>query len=189
MKQAVILHGTGGTPQSNWFRWLEAELKNYGYTVWLPTLPHTDHPSLRDNADFVNAQAPFAIDAQTLVVGHSSGAILALILAQGFPAIGAIVAVSAFRDAPSPATAWEANSRLFDVAFDFDAIKAHADKRLFVHSDNDPYVPLEQAHYLAEHAQAELVVLPGQGHFNVEQSERYREFPKLMELLKERHFV
>jgi predicted alpha/beta hydrolase family esterase len=190
LKRAIILHGTGGSPESNWFRWLEAELKRRGYEIWLPALPHPEHPSLRENVDYVREHLPFPIDDQTLLIGHSSGAILALIIAQELaePAFG-IVAVSVFRNAPSKATDWKANSRLFDVEFDFEAIKTHAGKLLFVHSDNDPYVPLEQARSVADGCQAELVVMSGQGHFNLEQSEAYREFPKLVELLEERHFL
>lgn len=182
MKTAIIFHGTLGSPQGNWFQWIKKELESRGFTVWLPELPHADQPSLRSWVEFIRRECPFAINEDTLIVGHSSGAILALIIAQNnFEPIGGIVAVSVFHD---NSLKWEPNNKLFDVNFEWDAIHANAKKLLFVHSDNDPYVPLEQAQFVANNCQAEMMVLPEEGHFNLERSEAYREFPKLVELME-----
>lgn len=187
MKNAIILHGTGGSPDSNWFQWLKAELGSKGLQVWLPALPNPNLPSLKANTDFLLAHCPFPINADTLVVGHSSGAILALILAQSNPvSLGGIVAVSVFHD---NSLGWEKNTKLFDVDFDWPAIKAKSGKLLFIHSDTDPYVPLDQAKYVADNCEAEIIVIPNEGHFNLEQSQEYKAFPKLMEILEERHYV
>lgn len=200
----MILHGTDGSPESNWFRWLVSELRERELEVWLPTLPNAKRPSLRDNADFVHANVPFVLDKDTLIIGHSSGAILALILVQeAVQPIGGVVAVSVFHnDALSSnavrvgnlpreyaAITWDANDRLFDVAFDYEAIKKRTHKLLFVHSDTDPYVPLEQAQYVADNCGGEMVVIPDQGHFNLEQGPDYKKFPKLIELLEERSLL
>ena len=45
MKNALILHGTDGTPQDNWFSWLGEELQKKGYQVWVPQLPEADKPN------------------------------------------------------------------------------------------------------------------------------------------------
>lgn len=187
MKHAIILHGTGGSPESNWFPWLKVELQAKGLEVWLPALPSPDLPSLKVNTDFLLAHCPFPLDADTLVVGHSSGAILALILAQSNTvSLGGIMAVSVFHD---NSLGWKKNAKLFDVDFDWPAIKAKSGKLLFVHSDTDPYVPLDQAKYVANHCEAEMIVIPGQGHFNLEQSPSYKAFPKLMEILEEANLL
>jgi len=187
MKTAIILHGTLGSPDGNWLQWLKNELEARDYTVWLPQLPHADQPSLKEWSAFVKQHCPFPIDEQTIIVGHSSGAILALVLAQASAeTIGAIVDVSVFHD---NSLQWEPNNRLFDVQFDWEAIRKGVRKLLFIHSDNDPYVPLEQAQYVANNCAAELLLIPGQGHFNLEQSDEYKRFPKLLEILEERVFV
>lgn len=181
MKNAIILHGTMGSPEGNWFKWLESELKKQGMTVWLPALPHPEQPSLREWAEFVQANCPFAINDETLIVGHSSGAILALIITQQNPGrVGKVIAVSVF---PDNSLGWEPNSKLFDVDFDWRVIRAKARQLLFIHSDNDPYVPLHQARYVADNCEAELKLLPGQGHFNLEQSPDYKAFPQLLAFL------
>jgi predicted alpha/beta hydrolase family esterase len=181
-KTAIILHGTLGSPGGNWFAWLRTQLEEQGVQVWLPQLPHAEQPSLREWADFVQKNCPFPIDDDTLIVGHSSGAILALILAQqNEGSIGAVVAVSVFHD---NSLQWDPNSRLFDVNFEWSLIVRNARRLLFVHSDDDPYVPLGQAEAVARSCGQELVIIPGEGHFNLEKSEKYREFPVLLELLK-----
>ncbi len=181
MKKAIILHGTLGSPNGNWFTWLKSDLEAKGLTVWLPQLPNAEQPSLREWADFVYENCPFSIDEETLIIGHSSGGILALILAQETDvAIGAVVAVSVFYD---NSLNWEPNNRLFDVSFDWQRICDRTHKLLFVHSDDDPYVPLEQAKYIAEQCDSEIIVIPQQGHFNLEKSQSYQQFPVLVELM------
>lgn len=184
MKTALILHGTLGSPDGNWFQWLKSELEAKGMTVWLPQLPHAEQPSLHEWSQFVRDNCPFPLNEETLIVGHSSGSILALILAQeNEELIGSIVCVSVFHD---NSLQWEPNNKLFDVPFNWEAIQSHAKQLLFIHSDNDPYVPLNQAQFVANNCQAELVVIPGQGHFNLERSEGYMEFPKLIMNMEER---
>lgn len=181
MKTAIILHGTLGSPDGNWFKWLKTELEKRGLQVWLPQLPHAEQPSLNEWYTFIQKECPFVINEDTLIVGHSSGAILALITAQNnMEKVGAIVDVSVFHD---NSLQWEPNNKLFDVEFDWQAIHQGVNTLLFVHSDDDPYVPLNQAQYVAANCNAELIMIPAQGHFNLEKSESYRQFPKLLELI------
>lgn len=47
MKNALILHGTDADHTQNWFPWLEKELLQRNYEVWVPDLPQSDHPNIR----------------------------------------------------------------------------------------------------------------------------------------------
>lgn len=186
MKKAIILHGTMGSPEGNWFRWLEKQLIKRRLDVWLPTLPNADKPSLKEWLKFVEDSCPFEIDKDTLVIGHSSGAILGMLILQSGYNLGALIAVSIFID---NSLGWEPNDRLFDVEFDYDKIRANRSKRLIINSDTDPYVPIEQAEEIAGKSRTELLVIKDQGHFNLEQSEDYKEFPKLQKILVERDLL
>lgn len=187
MRTAIILHGTLGSPDGNWFQWLKKELEKRGVTVWLPQLPQAEQPSLREWLQFVKEQCPFLINEETLIIGHSSGAILALVVAENnMEKIGAIIDVSVFHD---NSLRWQPNDRLFDVQFNWAAIHQGVNELLFIHSDNDPYVPLNQAEYVATNTDGEMIVIPGEGHFNLERSAKYKQFPKLLEILEERRFV
>ena len=183
MKQALILHGTDAGPSSNWFTWLKEELEQDGYKVWLPQLPNSAKPNTKTYNQFLLSNQGFDFNDETIIIGHSSGAVEALSLLQHLPEgkkVGSCFLVSAFRDD----LGWDALTDLFTEPFDFEKIKTRADKFVFLHSDNDPYCPIEGAEYLAEQVGGELVVKSGQGHFNTEISKQYKAFPELLEIIK-----
>lgn len=177
MRRAIILHGTMGSPQGNWFLWLSKQLQNRGLEIWLPQLPNSNNPSLREWKEFVINECPFEIDSNTMLIGHSSGAICATILAQLLQNVGAVIGVSVFCD---NSLDWDPNSRLFDIEFDWPKLRQISKKILYIHSDDDPYVPLEKAEFVARESGAELLLWPNQGHFNLEKDQKYSEFPKLL---------
>ncbi len=183
MKQALILHGTDATPASNWFTWLKEQLEQDGYAVWLPQLPNSDKPNTKTYNQFLLANQDFEFNDETIIIGHSSGAVEVLSLLQHLPEgkkVGSCFLVSAFRDD----LGWDALTDLFTEPFDFEKIKAKAHRFVFLHSDNDPYCPIEHAEYLADQVSGELIVKSGQGHFNTEISEKYKAFPELLEIIK-----
>jgi predicted alpha/beta hydrolase family esterase/HD superfamily phosphohydrolase YqeK len=182
MKKAVILHGTSATPESNWFSWLADELKKQGYAVWLPQLPDADIPNIHTYNNFLLNNTDFVIDADTILIGHSSGAVEILSLLQNLPTgstIGDVYLVSAFTDN----LGWDVLYGMFLEPYNYEVIKEKARSFTLFHSDNDPYVPLEHAQFIAEKLDATLLVKPGKGHFNVENSPKYKEFPELLEII------
>lgn len=184
MKQALILHGTDATPQSNWFTWLKGKLEKDGYKVWLPQLPNSDTPNTKVYTDFLLSEPDFTFDDETIIIGHSSGAVEVLHLLQKLSddtKIKAAFLVSAFKDD----LGWDALGGLFDEPFDFASIKTKAGKFTFLHSDNDPYCPIEHAQYLSGQVGGELIIKSGQGHFNTELGEQYKVFPELLEIIRE----
>jgi len=46
-KDAIILHGTMGSPEGNWFPWLKSQLEN-DYNVYVPQFP-TPENQTKDN--------------------------------------------------------------------------------------------------------------------------------------------
>lgn len=182
VKKAIILHGTLGNSRGNWFQWLKLKLEDSGMEVWAPDLPKPDSPSLVEWSDFVIDNSPFSIDEDTALIGHSAGAVAVLIVAQKLHSrVGQVVSVSAFKD--NDYLKWEPNNRLFDIEFDFLKMKQNCKDFLFIHSNDDPYCPLGHAEYLAKKTGGKLKVIPGQGHFNLENSKKYREFPELLDIL------
>ena len=183
VQQALILHGTDATPANNWFTWLKGQLEQDGCRVWLPQLPNSDKPNTEIYNKFLLSNSDFEFNEETIIIGHSSGAVEALSLLQHLPdsaKVKAVFLVSAFRDD----LGWGSLAGLFIEPFDFEKIRTKADKFIFIHSDNDPYVPLKHAQYLAEQVGGKLIVESGQGHFNTELSEEYKAFPKLLEFIE-----
>jgi predicted alpha/beta hydrolase family esterase len=187
MKQALILHGTDASPEANWFRWLEGVMKNMGCAVWLPQLPNSAAPSTKTYNSFLLSNSTFEFEGATLI-GHSSGAVEILSLLQHLPestTVGDVYLVSAFKDNLN----WDALDELFLEPYDYELIKAKARSITVIHSDNDPYVPTDHARFLAEKLNARLLLVGGQGHFNLEQSEEYRQFPLLAQIIETRDIL
>ena len=190
MKRAVILHGTDGSPSANWFPWLKQQLEQRDYAVLVPDLPQNHTPNRQTYNDFLLEQDWDFAD--NLIVGHSSGAvsILNLLMDDRFPTIKCGVLVGAWAHMEETDLDWEQFKDLFPPnGFDFAAIKKKCEKLLLVHAENDPYCPVKQAHWLAEQTNSELVLVPGGQHFSFALNPKYKEFPKLVEILDERHLL
>lgn len=185
MKNALILHGTNGHSKENWFDWLKVELEKKGWKVWVPDLPHAEKPNIDRYNDYLFANKDWQFNEESILVGHSSGAVAILGLLQTLPddvKVDTCYLVGAFRNDLK----WDALKDLFVKPFDYEKIKNKAKRFIFIHSDDDPYCPLEHAEFIAEKLDGELVVKKGQKHFSVGSfGEEYREFPFLLNLIEE----
>ncbi len=184
MKNALILHGTDSTPKQNWFSWLGKELEKLGYSVWIPQLPKAETPSVqRYNKYLLNADK-FEFNKDSILIGHSSGSVAILGLLEQLPSdvkVDTCYLVGSFKDDLGR----DSLKDLFSNPFNFELIKQKVNKFVFIHSNNDPYCPLEHAKYLSEKLNAKLIVKKGQKHFSVDtMGEQYRQFPLLLELIK-----
>jgi predicted alpha/beta hydrolase family esterase len=182
MKKALILHGTKGYPAQNWFIWLKNELENKGYKVWLPQLPQADFPNITRYNKFISENKPWDLDDETILIGHSSGAVEILgLLNETDTKVGICILVGVFKDDLD----WENLKGLFEKPFDFEKIKNQAKKFIFIHSDDDPYCPLDHARFLVEKLNGQLVIMPGFKHFSISTGgERFKQFPEILEFIQ-----
>ncbi|MEK7550686.1 MAG: alpha/beta hydrolase [Patescibacteria group bacterium] len=182
MKNALILHGTANNHNGNWFPWLKNELENKGYKVWVPDLPIPNTPNAKLNTNFILTNKDWNFDGESLIIGHSSGAVEILNLLQHFPkdvCVKKCIFVAVFKDNLGE----EMFNGLFEEVFNFQLIKKHSKQFIFIHSDDDPYCPLSHAEYLSKKLNAKLIVKKGQGHFNLEKGSQYKKFPFLLDLV------
>ena len=181
MKNAIILHGTSANPDKNWFPWLKKELEQKGYKVWVPQLPDADAPNVKKYNEFLLNNG-FDFNEETALIGHSSGSMAILGLLQNLPGdirIGTAILVGSFiNDLGS-----DDLKGLFLEEFDWEKIKSRAERFIFFHSDNDPYCPLGHAEFLSKKLSGKLIVMKGQGHFNITSHPKYKEFPELLKEL------
>lgn len=185
MKRAVILHGTNGNHTENWFPWLKSELEKLGYEVWVPDLPGAEKPDMERYKKFLLEQEWDFTD--NVVIGHSSGAVAILGLLEALPEntqIDAAILVGAFTERLATEPSWEMLRGLFGRPFNFDAIKQKARQFIFVHSDDDPYCPLEQAKELHQKLGGEFILMHGCGHFSAKLDPRFSQFPELLDIIK-----
>lgn len=180
--KAILLHGTDGSSESNWIPWLKQQLNNREFEVYAPSLPNASFPNSEEWSNFIIQNTPFELDEDTVIIGHSAGAALIPMLLQKLPPktkINKAIFVSGFHTNFD----WGKLKDLHNVKVDYDEVKQKCNDFIFLHSDDDPYVPLEEPQELAKRLNGKLTIIKGQGHFNIGSSPKYKEFPKLLAII------
>jgi uncharacterized protein len=184
MKRAVILHGTDGSPEFIWMPWLKTELEKKGYEVFAPLLPENHTPNRNIYNDFLLKSGWDFTD--NIIIGHSSGAVsvLNLLMDERCPTIKAGILVGVWAHMDGTELDREQFKDLFsEGGFDFDTIRVKARKLLYLHGDNDPFCPLDQAQWLADQTGSEIEIIPNGYHLGKSHSP---EFAELLEALEQK---
>lgn len=182
MTNVIIIHGTGGNPQGNWFPWLKSELEHIGCRVFVPRFPTPEHQSL-DQWLMVFKQYEQYLDKNSLIVSHSLGCAFVLTVLENLrQPIKAAFLVAGFLKKLNKPEFIESNKTFVEKDFDWATIKNNCQRMYVINSDNDPHVPLEKGQELAEKLGAELFILKNAGHINTEAG--YTRFDFLRERIK-----
>ena len=182
MTKILIIHGTEGYPEENWFPWLKENLEASGHTVIVPQFPSPPVVAAKVSEWFeVLKQYEDMIDDDTIIIGHSLGCIFTLrILEKVLTPIKAAVFVSA-PVGVRPILNYERDLAFSGFEFNWDVIKLSARQFLVFHSDDDPYVGLANGEELAKKLGVELNFVPNAGHFNTKAG--YTEFQQLKDAI------
>lgn len=182
MTNIIIIHGTGGDPNRNWFPWLKSELEKLDCRVFVPKFPTPKNQSL-ENWLKVFKDYEQNLDENSIVVGHSLGpAFLLSILENLKHPIKAAFFVAGFTGLLNNLEFDELNKTFTTKSFNWVKIRNNCKRFYVINSNNDPYVPLEKGKFLAKNLGTELIVLKNAGHINTEAG--YTKFDFLLEKIK-----
>ena len=159
MTRAVIVHGTGGHPDVIWYPWLADRLGARGWTV---DRPHFPDLNVTPVAEFLpGALDRMAIDADTVLIGHSGGAALLLAVLEHLDVVvPQAVLVAGYSTRPNT----EPEPVLQD-SYDWQRIAAHVDDLVLINSVTDPYgCDWRQGMAIRDRAGGTLVIRD-EGHF------------------------
>lgn len=175
-----IFHGTMGSPEGNWFPWLERELKVLGIEVFVPKFPTPEGQSLEN---WLKIFEPYVekVNSGTVFVGHSMGPgfFLRLLERRTSPIKAAILA------APFDGFIGEEpydtlNKTFIDHPFDWEKIKKNCGKFTVFAGDDDPYVATKFSQSVADGLGVKLNLIKGGKHLG----ENLKEFPEALEEIK-----
>ncbi len=169
----IIIHGTFSTPTDNWFPWLKKELN-----AITPTFPTPENQNL---TNWLDVMKNYKITKDTILIGHSSGATFILSLLEKYECKAAFL-VAGFTGKLNISLD-PLNKTFAEKEFDWEKIKENCKQIYMFHSDNDPYVPLENAKNLQEHLNAKLTIIPNGQHLN--KTAGFTKFPLLLKKIKE----
>jgi len=186
-KNALILHGAGNNSLGNWFPWLKKVLEKKGLKVWLPDLPNSDSPDPAVWTKFILSDKDWAFNKHSIMIGHSAGATLILRLLENLPddtKILKAILVAGYVELGTLPQYFRYKKKMVKGSFNWKKIKKSCEEFVFIHSDNDKYqCGQEQGKIMQKNLGGKLVIKPGQGHFNLEAGEKYRQFPELLEYI------
>lgn len=178
-----IFHGTEGHPKENWFPWMKEKLEAKGHKVFIPQFPSPPEvPAsviewfevLKDYED--------KIDENSILIGHSLGGVFTLRILEKLKHKVKAVALTGTPIGIEPLFNYKRDSSFSGFDFDWNSIKEKSDNFIVFHSDDDPYVSLENGKQLAENLGIELSFVPNAGHFNKKAG--YIKFPELWKELE-----
>jgi len=178
-QNAILLHGSGGTPEDYWFPYIQKRLERQGCTVWAPQLPEPNTPDLAVQLPFLLKNGVFT--PETILIGHSAACPLILsVLERIAEPVGQTILVAGF-STPLPT----GGERILQEQYNWAAIRRHGGKFTFIHSDNDPWgCGQEQGQVLFSQLGGTLIIRHGEGHMGSSTfAQAYKEFPLLSGLL------
>lgn len=181
MEKAFIFHGTGASGDDHWFPWLGERLEVKEVKVLRPDFPTPEDQTLENWLEVLDQQ-DLKIDENTVLIGHSLGAVYILnILNRRDIGIEAAFLVSAWTGLLPDRKFNEWNSTFQDQDFEFEKIRSRCGEFHQFHSASDPYVPIKKAEELAANLDSNLHLVEGAGHFNTDSG--YEEFNDLLEMI------
>ena len=166
--KVLVLHGAYGAPETNWFPWLSDRLTKSGHDVSIPKLPTPEGQSLEAWLDVIDESLDWP-PPETVLVGHSLGAALALRLAERAEAPYAAAFLAAGFFGPLDLPDYDPiNASFFEGGIDWSRAKRGAGSWQSYAGDNDPYVPTERSANIVEHVGGTLTIIEAGGHLNRE---------------------
>jgi predicted alpha/beta hydrolase family esterase len=178
LRKAIIIHGTKGSRDGNWFPWLAKELGKRGVTTTVPQFPTPEGQNLENW--FATFQKEVGeLDASSIIIGHSIGAVFALRLLERLKRpINTAVIVSGFTGELGLPEYDALNASFVQGPFNWQRIHENAAKILCINGSNDPYIPPAQGQEIADGLKVENILVQNGGHLNAEFG--YTSFPQLI---------
>ncbi len=176
---AIIIHGSYGHPDENWFPWLKQELEKLGIDVYIPKFPTPEKQSLGSWLEVFKRYDRY-LDEGSIIIGHSLGPAFILSLLEKHKAKAAFLVSGFIGNISNPD--FDRINRTFMKEFDFSRIKENCTYFLVYHSDDDPYVPLDKGKEIANMLGAKLKIIKNAGHFN--EAAGYTKFELILEDIK-----
>lgn len=189
MKNAILLHGSSGTPDGFWLPSIKKYLENNGYEAWAPQLPKPEAPDLKIQLPFVLGNGKF--NNETIIVAHSAACPLTLSILENINVkIKKVILVSGYArplgkmEDESLKKLEAAAEPILQKTYNWEKIKNNVEKIVFINSDNDPWgCDDKEGQYMHEHLGGELII-NHEGHMGSDRfNQPYKDFPFLEKYL------
>ena len=165
-----IIHGSFGSPYSNWFSWLSDFISSEGKQVYVPDFPIGVGYQNYDNwSKLLKVYLDLGlINENTTIIGHSIAPIfISKFLIENKVKVKKLIFVCGFNNYLGINEEYDAVNKSMYVN-NLEDIKTYAKEIICFYSDNDPYVKYPVEKDFADMISTEQIVLKGAGHINSE---------------------
>jgi uncharacterized protein len=172
--KAILIHGNGGcTAGDIWLPWLARELRSLGLAVTNETFP--DNVKARASIWLPHLES-LGADEQTILIGHSSGAVAAMRYAETHRLGGSILVGVCHTDLGDGG---EAASGYYRAAWQWPRIREHQPWMAIYNSIDDPHIPIAEPRFVAAQLKCAYFEFSDRGHFTDD-----REFPEVLQFIR-----
>ncbi len=178
MNNYIILHGSFGSKDGNWFPWLKSELERQKKNVYVPQMPVG--VGYQNFNTWSEELSKLTIDENTTIIAHSIAPVFVCkYLINNRIKVKKLIFVCGFNNYLGIDPDFDAvnESMFFNNLED---IKKYCDDIVCFYSDNDPYVKFAVEKEFADTISNRQVIIKNGGHINAESG-----FTEFTEILKE----
>jgi hypothetical protein len=173
----IILHGSFGSKDGNWFPWLKEQLELKGNKVIVPQMPVGVENQNFEN--WSNVLSKLEINKNTIIIAHSIAPIFVCkYLIKKQIKVKKLIFVCGFNNYLGIDPDFDAvNEPMF--IDNFDDVKQFCNDIVCYYSDNDPYVKYEVEKEFADKLTDKQYIIKNGGHINAETG--YTKFEEILE--------
>ena len=158
--KVILIHGNGGSTAGDiWLPWLERELTRLGLEVINQTFP--DNVKAR-SAFWLPFLEELGADANTILIGHSSGAVAAMRHAETHELAGSVLVGVCHTDLGDSG---EAASGYYREPWQWQRIRENQPWIGVFGSVDDPCIPISEARFVAAQLKCSYFEFTDRGHF------------------------
>lgn len=177
----MLIHGSFGSPFSNWIPWLREKIEEGGQEVYTPDFPTgVGYQNYENWGNLLKTYVTAGIlNENTVIFAHSIAPIfICKFLVEHKIKVKRLIFVCGFNNYLGINEEYDTvnKSMYFDSLAD---IKKYCEDIICYYSENDPYVPYEYEKDFADTIATEQIMIKGGQHLNSEAG--YTEFEELLE--------
>lgn len=178
--KVILIHGNGNsTPEDNWLPYVKQEVESWGIPVRAEQFPDAMLARAIYWLSFLKDELKASED--TIIIGHSSGAVAAMRFAERNKILGSILVGAMHTDLGLEN---ETLSGYYHEPWQWQNIKNNQQWIIQFASTDDPWIPIKEPRFIHEKTDSEYHEFQNQGHFG---GDYYKKtFPELILALKKK---